>query len=127
MPERGTRTAARLYELTPKQRQVVDLMAQGRTNFEIAQALGLSLDGAKYHVSEVLAKLGVTSREEAVDRWREHNRPLARAKRALKGIVPTALAASPAIKAAVAAVALGGVVVAATAVSLLRADQDSGP
>jgi phosphoribosylaminoimidazole-succinocarboxamide synthase len=40
-------------------------MAAGRTNPEIARALGVSLAGAKWHVSEVLSRLGVTSRVEA--------------------------------------------------------------
>ena len=51
--------------LTPRQRQVLRLVAAGRTNPEIAKALGISLAGAKWHVSEVLSRLGVTSREEA--------------------------------------------------------------
>ncbi len=51
--------------LTPRQRQVLRLVAAGRTNPEIAGTLGISLAGAKWHVSEVLSRLGVTSREEA--------------------------------------------------------------
>jgi phosphoribosylaminoimidazole-succinocarboxamide synthase len=41
------------------------MLAAGRTNPEIARALGISLAGAKWHVSEVLSRLGVTSRREA--------------------------------------------------------------
>jgi Protein of unknown function (DUF4232)/Bacterial regulatory proteins, luxR family len=37
----------------------------GPTNDEIAARLGITLDGAKYHVSQILAKLSVASREEA--------------------------------------------------------------
>lgn len=48
----------------------MDLIAQHRTNPEIAAELGISLDGAKYHVSEVFGKLGVQSREEAIAAWR---------------------------------------------------------
>ncbi|MEX0781578.1 MAG: helix-turn-helix transcriptional regulator [Dehalococcoidia bacterium] len=55
--------------LTPRQREVMHLIAAGKTNFEIAQHLGVSLEGAKYHVSEILGKLGVDSREEAVAAW----------------------------------------------------------
>ena len=51
--------------LTPRQRQVLRLVAAGRTNVQIARALGISLAGAKWHVSEVISRLGVTSREEA--------------------------------------------------------------
>ena len=37
----------------------------GLTNEEIAHRLGITLDGAKYHVSQILSKLGVATREEA--------------------------------------------------------------
>lgn len=59
--------------LTPRQRQVLHLLAAGRTNPEIARALGISLAGAKWHVSEVLSRLGVASRAEAAvyTPWRE--------------------------------------------------------
>jgi DNA-binding CsgD family transcriptional regulator len=55
--------------LTPRQREVLELVARGKTNFELAQALGLSLEGAKYHVREILGRLGANSREEAVALW----------------------------------------------------------
>ncbi|MEX0784395.1 MAG: helix-turn-helix transcriptional regulator [Dehalococcoidia bacterium] len=58
-------TRARVEDLTDTQRRVLDLIAQGKTNHEIGQALGITLDGAKYHVTEILNKLGVDSREEA--------------------------------------------------------------
>ncbi len=65
------------YELTPRQEEILGLMARDKTNAEIADALGLSLDGAKYHVREILAKLNVESREEAVAAWRAGRRPFA--------------------------------------------------
>jgi DNA-binding CsgD family transcriptional regulator len=51
--------------LTAREREVLDLIRRGLTNEEIAQRLGISLDGAKYHVSQILSKLGVATREEA--------------------------------------------------------------
>lgn len=64
-------TSRRTIEpLTPRQREVLALLAEGRTNPEIAQRLGISLDGAKWHVREVLARLDVSSREEAATYWR---------------------------------------------------------
>ncbi len=57
-------------DLTRQQRRVLQLMASGQTNAQIAEALGITLDGAKYHVREVFDKLGVSSREEAVTAWR---------------------------------------------------------
>ena len=54
--------------LTPREWDVLELVRLGLTNPEIGERLGISRDGAKYHVSEILSKLGLTSREEAA-RW----------------------------------------------------------
>ena len=51
--------------LTPREREVLALLGHGLTNEEIAHRLDISLDGAKYHVSQILSKLGVATREEA--------------------------------------------------------------
>jgi photosystem II stability/assembly factor-like uncharacterized protein/DNA-binding CsgD family transcriptional regulator len=51
--------------LTPREWQVLELLREGLTNEQIAQRLDISLAGAKYHVSEILTKLGLTSREQA--------------------------------------------------------------
>jgi signal peptidase I len=51
--------------LTEREREVLALIRRGLTNEEIAQRLGITLDGAKYHVSQILSKLGVATREEA--------------------------------------------------------------
>lgn len=56
--------------LTPRQQEVLELVSQGLSNPEIARRLGISTDGAKFHVSEIITRLGVTSRREAA-RWRE--------------------------------------------------------
>jgi DNA-binding CsgD family transcriptional regulator len=69
------------HDLTPRQTAVLDLMAEGRTNAEIAERLGLTLDGAKWHVREILGKLGMESREEAVAWWRRYRRFPARGMR----------------------------------------------
>ena len=74
------------HHLSPRQRQVLDLVMRGHTNAEIAQELGLSLDGAKWHVREILTKLSVDSREEAAHYWRQYNRPTARFARAIAGL-----------------------------------------
>jgi DNA-binding CsgD family transcriptional regulator len=52
-------------ELTPRQRQVLALLRRGLTNEEIGRELGISTDGAKFHVSEILSKLQLSSRHEA--------------------------------------------------------------
>jgi hypothetical protein len=61
---------------------VLRLVREGLSNEEIARRLGISVDGAKFHVSEILGKLGVSTRAEAarwdVEREREASRPTAR-------------------------------------------------
>lgn len=52
--------------LTPREWEVLSLIEQGASNDEIAKRLGVTERTAKYHVSEILSKLGVSSREEAV-------------------------------------------------------------
>ena len=50
--------------LSPQQREVAMLLAQGKTNQAIAQALGVSHNTASYHVKQVFARLGVHDRAE---------------------------------------------------------------
>lgn len=113
-----TRTAPDA-DLTPRQREVLDLIARGLTNYEIAETLGVSLAGAKWHVSEVLSKLGVASREEAAQYWRRRNRPAARLQRFARALV-----AAPVMKVAGAAV-LGSASVAALAMALPHGSGDT--
>lgn len=54
--------------LTPREWEVLALVREGLTNDQIASKLGISRDGVKYHVSEILGKLGVEDRIEAA-RW----------------------------------------------------------
>ena len=76
--------------LTRRQREVLDLLVRGRTNYEIAQSLGISLDGAKWHVREVLARLGVESREQAAEVWRHERSWLSRARGVVAGLLHSA-------------------------------------
>jgi DNA-binding CsgD family transcriptional regulator len=55
--------------LTPREQEVLGLIREGLTNEQIAERLGISFSGARYHVAEILAKLGVSSRREAA-LWR---------------------------------------------------------
>jgi DNA-binding CsgD family transcriptional regulator/tetratricopeptide (TPR) repeat protein len=53
------------FGLTPREREVLTLLADGRTNPQIAQAMFISAKTVGTHVSNILAKLGVASRGEA--------------------------------------------------------------
>ena len=53
------------FGLTEREREVLRLLAAGRSNPEIAQALFISAKTASVHVSNILAKLGVSGRVEA--------------------------------------------------------------
>jgi DNA-binding NarL/FixJ family response regulator len=52
--------------LTERERQVLQLTAQGLANKQIAVSLEISENTVKFHLSSLYAKLGVTSRTEAV-------------------------------------------------------------
>ena len=52
-------------KLTPREREVLRLLVEGRSNPEIAAALFVSPRTAETHVTHILAKLGVTTRAEA--------------------------------------------------------------
>jgi NarL family two-component system response regulator LiaR len=54
------------YDLTAREREVLELMIKGLSNVEIAEHLVVSQSTIKTHASSILAKLGVTSRTEAV-------------------------------------------------------------
>lgn len=53
------------YHLTPREHQVLDLIAQGRNNHEIGEKLNISLSTVQFHVSNILDKLDVHNRIEA--------------------------------------------------------------
>ena len=51
--------------LTPREHDVLTLLAQGLTNRAIAQTLNISDHTVKYHVTSLMSKLGAQSRTEA--------------------------------------------------------------
>jgi uncharacterized protein YjbI with pentapeptide repeats/DNA-binding CsgD family transcriptional regulator len=93
-------------EWSAREREVLDLIARGHTNGEIAEDLGISFATAKWHVSELITKLGVSSREEVAAYWRRERGP----RRSI-GRLLHAVAGLSALK-----VAAGGATVAGLAV-----------
>lgn len=53
-------------ELTPRQLEILQAMARGLTNKDIAKMFGIRTDGVNEHVLAILAKLGAANRTEAV-------------------------------------------------------------
>jgi two-component system, NarL family, response regulator LiaR len=60
-------------DLTTREREVLELLVRGLNNRQIAQELVVSHSTAKCHVSNVLSKLGVTGRTEAVAQALQHH------------------------------------------------------
>jgi NarL family two-component system response regulator LiaR len=64
---RATRPAEQpLYDLTEREKEVLNLVVQGQSNQQIAKALVISVATVKAHVSSILSKLQVSSRAEAI-------------------------------------------------------------
>jgi DNA-binding NarL/FixJ family response regulator len=63
--------AASVEPLTPREREVLRLVAQGHTNQQIGQELTLSVSTVKSHLEHIIAKLGVSDRTQAAVRAAE--------------------------------------------------------
>jgi ATP-dependent transcriptional regulator len=68
---RVTHIPGLVEQLTAREFEVLELLASGRSNQDIARTLYVSLDTVKKHVSRVLDKLGVANRTQAAARARE--------------------------------------------------------
>ncbi|KAB1643928.1 response regulator [Gulosibacter chungangensis] len=64
-----------LPELTEREQEVLELIAEGLTNKQIAGRLTISPATAKTHVSRIMQKLGASTRTQAAMLARTHNRP----------------------------------------------------
>ena len=58
---------ARQHGLTPREREVLELIARGRNRQYVAEKLVISEGTAKTHIKRIYAKLGIHSREELLD------------------------------------------------------------
>lgn len=62
--------AIRALGLTPRECEILDLLASGRSNKELARSLGISPNTVKTHVARLYEKLGVDRRIRAVEEAR---------------------------------------------------------
>lgn len=62
------RDAPSVESLTPRELEVLALVAEGRSNKAIADLLGISDQTVKFHVASITGKLGAANRTEAVRR-----------------------------------------------------------
>jgi DNA-binding CsgD family transcriptional regulator len=69
------RQAWEKFGLTPRERQMVELLIEGMTTKEMAQALGLSPNTIKSFLRLVMAKMGVSTRSGIVGKLLENNHP----------------------------------------------------
>lgn len=78
--QRAQRDRSPHVHLTPREREVLQCLAHGTTNNEIAYELGIAMETVKRHLSNIFDKLGVRSRRE-VRQWLEQHNRLAWLKR----------------------------------------------
>ncbi len=71
-PRASIRDGAAFGELTPRELQVLGLMADGRRNDEMAAELYISLATVKTHINHIFTKLAVDSRVQAVLAYRQY-------------------------------------------------------
>ena len=70
--EGDSRATPLIADFTPRERQVLELLARGLSNDAVAAALGITSSTVRNYVSALYSKLGVDSRAEAVVWGREH-------------------------------------------------------
>jgi hypothetical protein len=81
---------------------VLDLLVEAKTNAEIASQLGFTVDGAKWHVGELLAQTGLEDRQ-ALARWWAEEREDRRQLAFLPGVFPGRLVAFTGVAATIVA------------------------
>ena len=55
-----------IFQLTKRERALLESMAEGRTNKQLAEAFGLSVNTVKFHLSNLYEKLDVRNRSQAI-------------------------------------------------------------
>jgi NarL family two-component system response regulator LiaR len=65
-PRMSEEDLAAAFDLTPREQEVLSLVVEGLSNPDIAERLVISRSTAKAHVSNILSKMGVSNRAEAI-------------------------------------------------------------
>ena len=110
-------------ELSPRQWEILKLIDAGLTNGQIAERLEMTLDGAKWHVSEIITKLSLSSRQEAAAYWHWRCRPMRRVARFARALLP--LTALKVAGGTAVVMVVGGVAAAVIAAVALSGGVDS--
>lgn len=63
------KVGSKSYQFTPRQLEIIKLLVQGKKNQEIADQLFIQLGSVKFHVTNIIKKLGVTSRAEVMAKY----------------------------------------------------------
>lgn len=73
LPPPRDETDERLIEaLTEREHEVLTLVADGHSNRQVAESLGISEHTVKFHLASIFGKLGASTRTEAVHRGLRH-------------------------------------------------------
>lgn len=65
-------SAPEVNKLTPREREILDLIVPGYSNKEIADRLNISIESIRWHLKKIYHKLHVHSRTEAASKFRSH-------------------------------------------------------
>lgn len=65
-------SAPEVNRLTPREREILDLIVPGYSNKEIADRLNISIESIRWHLKKIYHKLHVHSRTEAASKFRSH-------------------------------------------------------
>jgi DNA-binding CsgD family transcriptional regulator len=109
-------------QLSPRQREILDLVAEGRTSKEIAVTLGISESTVNWHLANAFERLGASSRAEAVARAIRSNGVgrLSKATERPRPVPAYARATWPRLVAIAIAIAIAGALLGGAAVATLR-------
>ena len=110
-------------QLSPRQREILDLVAEGRTSKEIAVTLGISESTVNWHLANAFERLGASSRAEAVAlaiRSNGADRAPAASPKRLSPTIASARVGWPRLVAIAIAIGIAGALLGGATVATLR-------